>query len=96
MAGFESSARSSGRARSPTEAARCGASTGAIDLPVTWGSRVEAPEGRTSPEELVAAAHAACYAMAFSHVLGEAGSPPERLRRDRARSRRTWATTGCA
>jgi osmotically inducible protein OsmC len=57
-----------------------GRSSGAIAaLPVTWASRVESPEGRTSPEELVAAAHAACYAMAFSHVLGEAGTPPERL-----------------
>jgi osmotically inducible protein OsmC len=56
-----------------------GRSSGAIDLPGTWASRVESPEGRTSPEELVAAAHAACYAMAFSHVLGEAGTPPDRL-----------------
>ena len=49
------------------------------DLPVTWSSRTEAPEGRTSPEELVAAAHAACYAMAFSATLARAGTPPERL-----------------
>jgi osmotically inducible protein OsmC len=49
------------------------------DLPVTWGSRTEAAEGRTSPEELVAAAHASCYAMAFSGILGRAGTPPERL-----------------
>lgn len=48
-------------------------------LPVTWASRIEAPDGRTSPEELVAAAHAACYAMAFSGDLGRAGTPPERL-----------------
>jgi osmotically inducible protein OsmC len=54
--------------------------TGAVDVPVTWASRVEAPEGRTSPEELVAAAHAACYAMALSHTLGQAGSPPDELR----------------
>ncbi len=53
--------------------------SGALDVPVTWASRVEAPEGRTSPEELIAAAHAACYAMAFSHTLATAGSPPERL-----------------
>jgi osmotically inducible protein OsmC len=56
-----------------------GTSSGTIDLPVTWASRVEAPEGRTSPEELVAAAHAACYAMAFSHTLAEAGAEPGRL-----------------
>jgi osmotically inducible protein OsmC len=56
------------------------ASSGAFGpLPVTWAARTEQAEGKTSPEELVAAAHAACYAMAFSHVLAEAGSPPERL-----------------
>ena len=48
-------------------------------LPVTWASRTERSEGRTSPEELVAVAHASCYAMALSHVLAEAGSPPDRL-----------------
>jgi osmotically inducible protein OsmC len=49
------------------------------DLPVTWAARTEAPGGKTSPEELIAAAHAACYAMAFSHTLAGAGNPPERL-----------------
>ena len=49
------------------------------DLPVSWGSRTEQPEGRTSPEELLAAAHAACYAMAFSADLGRAGYTPEEL-----------------
>ncbi len=48
-------------------------------LPVTWGSRTESADGRTSPEELVAAAHSSCYAMAFSAGLGGAGTPPERL-----------------
>lgn len=47
--------------------------------PVTWSSRVEQPSGRTSPEELVAAAHAACYAMAFSNVLAQNGTTAERL-----------------
>jgi len=41
--------------------------------PVTWASRAEAPEGRTSPEELLAAAHATCYAMAFSNYLAKDG-----------------------
>jgi osmotically inducible protein OsmC len=41
--------------------------------PVTWASRAEAPEGRTSPEELLAAAHASCYAMAFSNTLAKEG-----------------------
>src|SRR5437868_14275952 len=49
------------------------------DLPITWASRVERSDGRTSPEELIAAAHAACYAMAFSHSLAQAGTPAERL-----------------
>jgi osmotically inducible protein OsmC len=56
-----------------------GSSDTFLDLPVSWGSRTEAPEGRTSPEELLAAAHAACFAMAFSADLGRAGTPPEHL-----------------
>jgi osmotically inducible protein OsmC len=48
-------------------------------LPVTWASRTARPEGKTSPEELVAAAHASCYCMALSGILGEGGTPPERL-----------------
>jgi lipoyl-dependent peroxiredoxin len=46
---------------------------------VTWPSRAEEPNGRTSPEELIAAAHSACYSMALSHALAGAGNPPERL-----------------
>ena len=49
------------------------------DLPVTWGSRTEGFDGRTSPEELLAAAHAACFAMAFAADLGRAGYEPEEL-----------------
>lgn len=48
-------------------------------LPVSWASRTEAPEDRTSPEELLAAAHAACFAMALSGALARLGTPPERL-----------------
>jgi osmotically inducible protein OsmC len=55
------------------------ASSGAGTFPVTWASRVESPDGRTSPEELLAAAHASCYAMAFSATLARGGTPPERL-----------------
>jgi osmotically inducible protein OsmC len=51
----------------------------ASGLPVTWASRTEAPGGQTSPEELIAGAHAACFAMAFSNVLAQEGNPPERL-----------------
>jgi osmotically inducible protein OsmC len=48
-------------------------------LEVTWTSRAEEPAGRTSPEELIAAAHASCFSMALSHALAEAGSAPEQL-----------------
>jgi osmotically inducible protein OsmC len=48
-------------------------------LPVTWASRTEAADGRTSPEELLAAAHASCFAMALSFGLANGGTPPERL-----------------
>jgi len=48
-------------------------------FPVTWASRTEDSGGKTSPEELLAAAHASCYAMALSATLGRKGSPPERL-----------------
>ena len=48
-------------------------------LDVTWASRAEDPAGRTSPEELIAAAHASCFSMALSGSLGKAGTPPERL-----------------
>ena len=49
-------------------------------LPVTWSSRAEDPQGRTSPEDLLAAAHASCFAMALSHALAEAGHPAEELK----------------
>jgi osmotically inducible protein OsmC len=48
-------------------------------LDVTWASRTESSGGRTSPEELIAAAHAACFSMAFSLGLAQGGNPPERL-----------------
>ena len=48
-------------------------------LPVTWASRTERADGKTSPEELIAAAHASCFAMALSLVLGENHTPPDRL-----------------
>jgi lipoyl-dependent peroxiredoxin len=46
---------------------------------VTWASRTSRSAGKTSPEELIAAAHAACYAMAFSHTLAEGGHTPEHV-----------------
>ena len=49
------------------------------ELPVTWASRTEHADGKTSPEELAAAAHSACYAMALALRLGERKAVPERL-----------------
>ncbi len=49
------------------------------DLPVSWAARTERSDGKTSPEELVAAAHAACYCMALSGGLAKAGTPSEKL-----------------
>lgn len=55
-------------------------SSGAFDdLDVSWAARTEESNGKTSPEELVAAAHASCFAMALSAALGRSGTPPERL-----------------
>ena len=51
----------------------------AKDLPVSWPSRTEDPNGQTSPEELIAAAHAACFSMAFSKQLADRDAPPQRL-----------------
>jgi len=52
------------------------------ELPVTWASRTERSDGKTSPEELIAAAHASCFAMELSNVLDQGGTPPERLQID--------------
>src|SRR5215207_5911797 len=46
---------------------------------VSWASRAEAANGKTSPEELIAAAHSSCFSMAFSHALAGAGTPPTKL-----------------
>jgi lipoyl-dependent peroxiredoxin len=55
--------------------------SGAIgDLPVTWASRTESSDGKTSPEELIAAAHATCFSMAISNILNKGGTPPDRVR----------------
>ena len=48
-------------------------------LDVTWAARTEEPNGRTSPEELIAAAHASCFSMALSGGLAKAGAAPEGL-----------------
>ncbi len=56
-----------------------GASGGLGELPATWASRTERSDGKTSPEELVAAAHSSCFSMALAHGLTQAGNPPEHL-----------------
>ena len=48
-------------------------------LDVSWASRAEDANSKTSPEELIAAAHAACFAMALSHALAQDGTPAEQL-----------------
>ena len=54
-------------------------SSGIGTYDVTWASRAEEPQGRTSPEELIAAAHSSCFSMALSNGLAKAGNPPEAL-----------------
>ena len=54
-------------------------SSGLGTYDVTWASRAEDPNGRTSPEELIAAAHSSCFSMALSSALTKAGTPPQRL-----------------
>lgn len=55
-------------------------SSGLGTFDVTWKARTEAAEGKTSPEELIAAAHASCFSMAFSNELAKAGHSPEEVR----------------
>ena len=54
-------------------------SSGVGTYDVTWASRAEDPNGRTSPEELIAAAHSSCFSMALSNGLTKGGNPPEAL-----------------
>ena len=54
-------------------------SSGLGTYDVTWASRANEPEGRTSPEELIAAAHSSCFSMALSNGLAKAGNPPDSL-----------------
>src|SRR5262245_34857322 len=56
------------------------AGTGAFTLPVTFASRIGEPAGKTSPEELIAAAHASCYAMALNATVGRKGGSIARTR----------------
>jgi osmotically inducible protein OsmC len=49
------------------------------ELPISWGRRTQREPGATSPEELIATAHAACFSMAFSNELAKLGHAPERV-----------------
>jgi osmotically inducible protein OsmC len=57
-----------------------GASGALTELPVTWASRTERSAGQTSPEELIAAAHASCFSMALAHELSQGANAPEQLK----------------
>jgi osmotically inducible protein OsmC len=48
-------------------------------LPITWDARTGEEAGKTTPEELIAAAHASCYSMALSHGLAQGGNPADSL-----------------
>jgi osmotically inducible protein OsmC len=54
-------------------------SSDAAEFPVSWAARSEGVAGMTNPEELLGAAHSACYSMAFSAALAKNGTPPESL-----------------
>ncbi|NBM16107.1 OsmC family protein [Streptomyces sp. GC420] len=54
-------------------------SSGIGTYAVSWPSRAEQANGKTSPEELIAAAHSSCFSMALSHALAQAGTPPTQL-----------------
>jgi osmotically inducible protein OsmC len=56
-----------------------GGSGALTELPVTWASRTERSAGQTSPEELIAAAHASCFSMALSNELSQGGNTPDQL-----------------
>ena len=80
MAMAERTANSAWDGDLPHGSGKVSGASGALgELPVTWASRTERSDGKTSPEELIAAAHAACYSMALAHGLTEAGNPPEHL-----------------
>jgi lipoyl-dependent peroxiredoxin len=80
MAKAESTARAVWQGDLMSGSGAVSTETGVLrDQRITWAARVERVTDTTSPEELLAAAHAACYAMAFSHHLAGKDMPPERL-----------------
>jgi osmotically inducible protein OsmC len=80
MAIAERSAQTTWRGDLASGSGTTSSGSGALgELPVTWASRTERSDGRTSPEELIAAAHASCFSMALSHELSQGGNEPEQL-----------------
>lgn len=77
MAAAERTATSVWKGNLAEGSGRVQVKSGALpEFPVTWAARTERSEGITSPEELIAAAHASCFSMAVSNVLAKAGSTP--------------------
>ncbi len=80
MAIAERSAQTTWRGSLAQGSGTTSSGSGALgELPVTWASRTERADGKTSPEELIAAAHASCFSMALSHELSQGGNEPEQL-----------------
>ncbi|HYI25728.1 MAG TPA: OsmC family peroxiredoxin [Thermomicrobiales bacterium] len=77
---FESRAEATWQGDLPTGNGTISFGTGAMpDVPVTWSARTESSDGMTSPEELIAAAHASCFSMALTNTLVTGGHQPESL-----------------
>lgn len=79
MAGFERSVTVGWHGNLTEGHGEAKAGSGAFSVPVSWASRVAEPAGKTSPEELMAAAHAACYAMVMASQVAKKGATAERL-----------------
>jgi osmotically inducible protein OsmC len=80
MAGVDRTASVTWEGTLTKGAGRFSAGSGALgENEVTWASRTARSEGKTSPEELIAAALGTCFSMSLAHILEQAGTPPERL-----------------
>ena len=75
----EADASWEGTTRAARESSGCGSSATFVDLPMTIASRIEVHQGKTSPEELLAAAHASCFITSLGSELAREGAPPERM-----------------
>jgi lipoyl-dependent peroxiredoxin len=80
MAGIDRTASATWEGTLAKGAGRFSGGSGALgENEVTWASRTARSEGKTSPEELIASAHATCFLMSLANTLEQAGTPPERL-----------------